>query len=240
MVLLLLTGAFNLPARSFNLATCAFSLLTRGFLCVTRGSELVARGFKLVTSESELVTRVFELVTRGFELVTCRFELVTRGLELVTCGFELVTRGLELVTRMHVWIRNLQLVTRVLLFHKSPLSCADLYWNKLISIIADWKCQKIILWRHKWYGFLNPVLLARHFQKRVENFFQTIVINGLLGKVHYHAIRIKFQVRGSPKVDSLLWIVDAPILTKETIYEYVAFVDSIVKATVPDRASEKE
>ena len=37
-----------------------------------------------------------------------------------------------------------------------------------------------------------------------------------------------------------LWIVDAPILTEGTTAEYIAFVYSIVKATVRDRAIEKE
>ena len=84
------------------------------------------------------------------------------------------------------------------------------------------------------YLNLNPVLLARHFQYRVEIFFKVIVLDGPLGKVKYHAIRVEFQVRGSPHVHSFLWIIDAPILTKDNIDEYVWFVDSIVKAFVPD------
>ena len=42
------------------------------------------------------------------------------------------------------------------------------------------------------YLNMNPVLLARHFQYRVEVFFKVIVINGPLGKVKYHAIRDEF------------------------------------------------
>ena len=51
---------------------------------------------------------------------------------------------------------------------------------------------------------LNPVLLARHFQYRVEVFFQVIVLNGQLGKVKYHAIRVEFQVCDSPHIHSFL------------------------------------
>jgi len=90
------------------------------------------------------------------------------------------------------------------------------------------------------YLNLNPVLLARHFQYRVETFFQTIIVNGPLGKVRYHAIRVEFQVRGSPHIHAFLWVVNAPILTEETADEYVAFVDRVVKVTVPDLTTEKE
>ena len=48
----------------------------------------------------------------------------------------------------------------------------------------------------------NPVLLARHFQYKMELFFKLIVVDGLLGKVKHHVIRYEFQVRGSPHVRS--------------------------------------
>ena len=77
-------------------------------------------------------------------------------------------------------------------------------------------------------------MLARHFQYRVEIFFKTIVLDGILGKVKYHAIRAEFQLQGSPHIHSFLWILDAPVLHKNNIDEYVRFVDSIVKAFVPN------
>ena len=77
---------------------------------------------------------------------------------------------------------------------------------------------------------MNPVLFARHFQYRVETFFKVIVLNGPFGKVKCHAIRVEFQVRGSPHIHSFIWIVDAPILTKDNIGEYVAFINSAVKS----------
>ena len=53
----------------------------------------------------------------------------------------------------------------------------------------------------------NPVLLALHFQYRVELFFKEIVINGPLGKITFHVIRVEFQVRGGPHIHSFLWVV---------------------------------
>ena len=48
----------------------------------------------------------------------------------------------------------------------------------------------------------NPVLLASHFQYKMELFFKLIDVDGLLGKVKYHVIRYELQVRGSPHVRS--------------------------------------
>ena len=63
----------------------------------------------------------------------------------------------------------------------------------------------------------NPVLLARHFQYRVEVFFKEIVSGGPLGKVKYYVILVEFQFCGSLHVHSFVWIVNAPILTKDTM-----------------------
>ena len=122
------------------------------------------------------------------------------------------------------------------------LSCADLRWDELISILGSSRgenlqgedIQNMDFFTCCIYLNLNPVLLARHFQYRVETFFQVIVLDGPLGKVKYHAIWIEFQVRGSLHVHSFLWVLDAPILSKDNIDEYVLFVDSIVKATLPN------
>ena len=122
------------------------------------------------------------------------------------------------------------------------LSCADLRWNELISIIAKLKGEdlsdeiinNLSYFERSRYLNLNPVLLARHFQYRVEVFFKEIVVNGLFGKIIYYAIRVEFQVRGSPHIHSFLWVLNAPILTKDNIDEYVRFVDVIIKAYVPD------
>lgn len=122
------------------------------------------------------------------------------------------------------------------------LSCADLRWNELIKIISslngqpitDDQINELSYFERCQYLNLNPVLLARHFQYRVEVFFKEIVVNGQLGKVSYQAVRVEFQLRGSPHIHSFLWILNAPSLSCDNINAYIEFVDSSTKAYVPN------
>ena len=128
------------------------------------------------------------------------------------------------------------------------LSCADLRWSELPHIIS--KLYNMNLTENEIndmsyadrckYLNMNPVFVARHFQYRVELFFKEIVLNGPLGKVNYHVIRVEFQVRGSPHVHVFLWIENPPILTEDTKEDYISFVDSIVRADLPNPALEPE
>ena len=101
------------------------------------------------------------------------------------------------------------------------LSCTDLRWNELLAIISrlngeslsEEDINDISYFERCRYLNLNPVLLARYFQHRVEAFFKEIIVDGLLGKIIYYAIRIEFQVHGSPLIHSFLWVLNAPILT---------------------------
>ena len=61
----------------------------------------------------------------------------------------------------------------------------------------------------------NPVLMARHFQFRVEIFFKEIILDGILSKTKYYDITVEFWVRRSPHIHSFLWIVNAPILSEK-------------------------
>ena len=128
------------------------------------------------------------------------------------------------------------------------LSCADLQWNELISII--FKLNDIVIadedidrlsYRERCDTFnKNPVLVARHFQYRVKIFFfKFIVLDGPLGKTQYEAIRVEFQVRGSPHIHSFIWILNAPKLTKFNIDGYAKWVDSIVRSNLPDSVNEQ-
>ena len=71
------------------------------------------------------------------------------------------------------------------------LSCADLHWNELSSITAqlndenldDNDIDKMDFFERCTYLNLNPVLLARHFQYRVEIFFKVIVAEGYWEKL---------------------------------------------------------
>ena len=70
------------------------------------------------------------------------------------------------------------------------MPCADLRWNELISIIfklnrvdiSDEEVDEMSY--HERCDTLNknPVLVARHFQYRVEMFFKIVVLDGPLGK----------------------------------------------------------
>ena len=82
------------------------------------------------------------------------------------------------------------------------------------------------------------VLVARHFQYRVEIFFKIIVLDGPLGKTQYYAIRVEFQVRGSPHTHSFIWILNAPKLAKINIDDYRKWVDSVIRSDLPDPNNE--
>ena len=59
----------------------------------------------------------------------------------------------------------------------------------------------------------NPVTVVRRFQYRVEVFFrELILISGLLSNLKYYAIRVEFQVRGSPHIHSFLWVINEPVI----------------------------
>ena len=69
------------------------------------------------------------------------------------------------------------------------LSCADLIWDKLIEIIQKLNIADKVdvdmpdFSYHEIHSILNnnAVIVARHFQYRVEVFFKFIVIDGPLG-----------------------------------------------------------
>ena len=84
------------------------------------------------------------------------------------------------------------------------LSCADLRWNELVSVIAKLNGQNLedddinnldLFDRCCRYLNLNSVVLARNFQYRVEVSLKVIIADNPLGNVKYHEIRLEFQVR---------------------------------------------
>ena len=126
------------------------------------------------------------------------------------------------------------------------LSCADLRWQELLHIVNKLNDlglddEKILNLSYKERCNLlneNPVLIARHFQYKVQLFFKEILIDGPLGKTKYYALRIEFQERGSPHVHSFLWIFDAPKIDNEE--EYIRFVKKTISARLPDSEAEPE
>ena len=128
------------------------------------------------------------------------------------------------------------------------LSCADLRWRELPFIVAklfgldltDVEIENMSYEDRCRFLNLNPVFVARHFQYRVELFFKDIVLNGPLGKVKHHVIRVEFQVRGSPHVHVFLWVTNAPQLSESTVSNYVNFVDNTIRADLPNYQNEPD
>ena len=63
-------------------------------------------------------------------------------------------------------------------------------------------------------------------------------MNGSLGEVIHYAIRVEFQVRGSPHIHALLWVKNACILHNKNTKEYAACIESVVKCEIPSRFNE--
>ena len=126
------------------------------------------------------------------------------------------------------------------------LSRADLRWNELISIISklggsvlsEDEVQDLFYQDRCKLLNKNPVLVARHFQFRVEMFFKEIILDGLLGKRIYYVIRVGFQVRGNPHTHCFLWIFNAPVLSEKTIESYTEWLVQMISAELPDEDSE--
>ena len=61
----------------------------------------------------------------------------------------------------------------------------------------------------------DPVVVAKHFQYRLECLFRDVLLGSgdPVGKLLYHAIRIEFQFRGSPRGHCFVWIKDCHVLS---------------------------
>ena len=80
----------------------------------------------------------------------------------------------------------------------------------------------------------DVVLLARHFQHRVEIFFKEILIirDRPLEKVKYYGIWVEFSFRGSPHIYGSLWVLNVPTIAENTINKYVDFLDYVVSGNL--------
>ena len=82
----------------------------------------------------------------------------------------------------------------------------------------------------------NAVLLAHHFQHRVEILFKEILVIGSrsFGKVKYYAIRLGIQ--GVCKIYSFLWILNALTFSEESLDDYADLLDSVVCGNLQSEA----
>ena len=130
------------------------------------------------------------------------------------------------------------------------LSCADLRWSELFHIIARTKGMNLTDERVEALSYnercsmlnLNPVITAKHFQYKVETFFTEILLTSAnpIGKIVYYALRIEFQMRGSPHLHALIWTSDCPKLTHENKQDYIEFIDKHVHAYIPNRETDPQ
>ncbi len=130
------------------------------------------------------------------------------------------------------------------------LSCADLRWTELFQIIAKAQGKNITEEEIEALSYnercsmlnLNPVVVAKHFQHRVESFFTEVLLSqsNPVGKIIYYALRIEFQMRGSPHLHALIWTSDCPKLTSDNKDAYIKFIDNHVQGNLPDKNTEPE
>ena len=105
------------------------------------------------------------------------------------------------------------------------LSCADLRWPELFQIIARMQGRSMCNEEVEGLSYnekcqmlnTNPVIVAKHFQYQVETFFTEILLSDAnpIGKIVYYALRIEFQMRGSPHLHALIWTSDCPKLDSD-------------------------
>ena len=120
------------------------------------------------------------------------------------------------------------------------MSCSDLRWEELPYIInklnnLDLNHEELKnLSYQEWCNLLsnNPVVVARHFQYKVEVFFKEIILDGPLGKTKYYAIGIEFQEGGSPHVYSFIWIFNAPNIEYESAC--IELIQKTINAQLPN------
>ncbi len=130
------------------------------------------------------------------------------------------------------------------------LSCADLRWPELFQIIAkaqgnnltDEEVDALSYQERCAMLNLNPVIVAKHFQYRVETFFKEVLLANAnpIGKIVYYALRIEFQMRGSPHLHALIWTSDCPELTRDTKDAYINYIDQHVQAYLPDKETDPQ
>ena len=130
------------------------------------------------------------------------------------------------------------------------LSCVDLRWPELFQVVARTQGRDITEEEVEALSYVercqmlnaNPVVVAKHFQHRVETFFSHVLLSScnLIGKITYYALRIEFRMRGFPHLHALVWTSDCPELTSESKDAYVAFIDEHVQGNLPNEQDEPE
>ena len=70
------------------------------------------------------------------------------------------------------------------------LSCADLRWPELFQILARTQGKNMTDEQVETFVVASPVVVAKHFQHRVETFFTELLLSqkNPIGKIIYYAL----------------------------------------------------
>ena len=68
----------------------------------------------------------------------------------------------------------------------------------------------------------------------MELLFKLILIDGILGKSNYYAIKVEFRIPSNPHIHSFIWITGSRKLTSDNVDEYINWLEKIILASLPD------
>ena len=130
------------------------------------------------------------------------------------------------------------------------LSAADMKWPDVIKTIAkqygtiytDDEVASLSFEEKSNWLRCNPVTAARHFQYRINTFFNDFLKSTAkpLGEIVDYAIRIEFQARGSPHAHTVIWVKDAPRFGIDSDSDVVNFIDQYVTCAKPEDGKLRE
>ena len=108
------------------------------------------------------------------------------------------------------------------------LSCAYLRWSELPHVInksnnlnlSDENITNLTYQQRTKMLNDNPVLVASHFQYKVQVLSKETILEGPLGKAKYYVQCIEFQEIANPHVHASVWIFNAPRMSNETEFNY--------------------
>ena len=125
------------------------------------------------------------------------------------------------------------------------LSAADMKWPDMIQTIAkqygvhytDEQVNALSYDEKSNWLRRNPVTAARHFQYRLNTFFQEFLKSTAkpLGEIVDYGIRIEFQARGSPHAHCVIWVKDAPKYGVNNDNEVCDFIDKYISCAIPEQ-----
>ena len=123
------------------------------------------------------------------------------------------------------------------------LSAADMKWPDVIQIIArqygmiytDEDVANLCFEDNSNRLKRNPVTAARHFQHRLNTFFQEFLKSTAhpLDEIKDYGIKIEFQARGSPHAHCVIWVKNAPPYATNIPQQICDFIDKYISCSLP-------